>query len=98
MTYRDNGMTILSKCDLLEWKRKRIFHFMIFLSNFHSETFQFIGKFVTERERAKIDTAYVFATYLSETIHDVKENSYHESKPHHKKKNVSEIYVTSNQL
>jgi len=53
---------------------------MIFLSNFHSETFQFIGKFVTERERTKIDIVNVFATHLSETIHDVKENSYHELK------------------
>lgn len=74
---------------------------MIFLSNFHSETFQFIGKFVTERERAKFDIAYVFATHLSETIHDAKENSYHELKPRYIKKKrcyVSDLYITSDQL
>lgn len=50
---------------------------MLFLSNFPCKTFQFIGKFVTERKPAKPHIAYVS---LSKTIHDVKEKSYHDIK------------------
>lgn len=45
---------------------------MLFLLNLYSETFQFIGKFVTERKRAKPDIACMYLLHLSETIHDVK--------------------------
>jgi len=58
-------------------------------SNFRPETFQFIGKFVTERKCAK--TSYLLCLVGKQFV---KENSYHGLKP--RKENASKMRQTIN--
>jgi len=63
---------------------------MFTLSNFRPETFQFIGKFVTERKRAE---NRIFSMSCWKQF--MKENSYHGLKP--RKKNASKTIAINDQ-